>query len=118
MLYTIASRSLDRLAAGYRRDVHDRRVRPCAVGRRPRVVRRRAVERPPLAGIGASNREHETMFGGVAWKARNPRSAVGTRDAWRYSAPSKRTPRLDARTMRFPSTFKTINALKTSLTRS
>src|SRR5450756_549230 len=79
MLYTIASRSLDRLAAGYRRDVHDRRVRPCAVGRRPRVVRRRAVERPPLAGIGASNREHETMFGGFTWKTRKLRSSVCTR---------------------------------------
>jgi hypothetical protein len=48
--------SADRLDTGNRRDVHDRRVCPCAVGRRPRVVRRRAAERPSLTGIAASNR--------------------------------------------------------------
>ena len=32
------------------------RLRPCAVGRRPRVVRRRTAERAPIAGIAASDR--------------------------------------------------------------
>src|SRR5580765_6539390 len=48
--------SAGRLAAGPNRDVYDRPDPPCAVGRRSRVIRRRAAERPPIAGIVESTR--------------------------------------------------------------
>jgi hypothetical protein len=45
--------SPNRLASGNNRDVHDRRIRTSAVGGGPRLVRRGAAERPPLARLVA-----------------------------------------------------------------
>ena len=49
--------SPDRLAARRRRNVHDRRVRPCVLGHRRRVIRRRPAGRPSIAGIVESTRQ-------------------------------------------------------------
>jgi hypothetical protein len=46
-------RAVDRVVTRVRRDLHDRLVRPCAVGHRARAVPGRAAERATHAGIAA-----------------------------------------------------------------
>ena len=54
MLYTIAVNSADCVVARPRRDLHHRRIRPCAVGRGYRALSRRPAERSSHAHIAAA----------------------------------------------------------------